>query len=49
MQNGNHKEIRRYNLKMALKETMLNRPDLLEKRDLNKEEKELLGEIINEL
>ena len=49
LQNGNHKEIRRYNLKMALKETLLNRPDLLEKRDLSKEEKELLGEIVNEL
>jgi len=49
LQNGNHREIRRYNLKMALKETMLNRPDLLEKHQLNEEEKQLLGEIINEL
>ena len=49
LQNGNHKEIRRYNLKMALKETLINRPDLLDKRDLSKEEKELLGEIVNEL
>ena len=49
LQNGNHREIRRYNLKMALKETMLNRPDLLEKHQLSEEEKQLLGEIINEL
>ena len=49
LQNGNHKEIRRYNLKMALKETMLNRPDLLEKRELNKEERQLLAEIVSEL
>ena len=49
LQNGNHKEIRRYNLKMALKETMLLRPDLLEKRELSKEERELLAEIISEL
>ncbi len=49
LQNGNHREIRRYNLKMALKETMLNRPDLLEKHQLNEEEKQLLGEIVNEL
>ena len=49
LQNGNHKEIARYNLKMALKETMLNRPDLLEKRELSDEERKLIGEIINEL
>ncbi len=49
LQNGNHREIRRYNLKMALKETMLNRPDLLDKHQLSEEEKQLLAEIINEL
>lgn len=49
LQNGNHKEIRRYNLKMSLKETLLNRPELLEKRELNKEEKELLAEVVSEL
>ena len=49
LQNGNHAEIRRYNLKAALKETLLYRPDLLENRELNKEEKELLEEIENEL
>jgi len=49
LQNGNHKEIRRYNLKMSLKETLLNRPELLEKKELNKEEKELLAEVVSEL
>ena len=49
LRNGNHKEIRRYNLKMSLKQTLLERPDLLDKRQLNEVEKELLGEIVNEL
>lgn len=47
--NGNHKEIRRFNLKGSLRETYSYRRDLLEKRDLSKEEKELLEEVINEL
>ena len=47
--NGNHKEIRRFNLKGSLKETYLYRKDLLEKRDLSNEEKELLQEVIDEL
>lgn len=47
--NGNHKEIRRYNLKMALKETYLNRPDLLGGRKLSEEEEKLLQEVIDEL
>lgn len=47
--NGNHKEIRRFNLKGSLKETYLYRKDLLGKRDLSKEEKELLQEVIDEL
>lgn len=49
LMNGNHKEIKKYNLKMSLKETLLNRPDLLKDRQLNKEEKELLEEINSEL
>ena len=48
LQNGNHAEIRRYNLKMALKETMLNRPDLFENREFTKEERQLLGELLSE-
>lgn len=49
LQNGNHKEIRRYNLKMALKETLKYRPDLLDKRQYTQEEKDLIAEVINEL
>lgn len=47
--NGNHKEIKRYNLKGSLRETYLYRKDLLDKRELSDEEKELLEEVINEL
>lgn len=49
LQNGNHELIRRYNLKMSLKQTLMYRPELLEKRQFTKEEKELLAEITNEL
>lgn len=49
LQNGNHAEIRKYNLKMSLKRTLLERPELLEKRELTKEENQLLAEIITEL
>ena len=49
LQNGDHKLIRRYNLKMSLKETMSYRPDLLENRQFTDEEKELMQEIMNEL
>lgn len=49
MTNGNHKEIRRFNLKGALKETYLYRKDLLDKRQLSDEEKQLLQEVIDEL
>ncbi len=47
--NGNHEEIRKYNLKMSLKETYLYRKDLLDNKTLNDEEKKMLQEIINEL
>ena len=46
--NGNFKEIRRFNLKSSLKETLINRKDLLENRVLTNEEKELLEEIKKE-
>ncbi len=46
--NGNHKEIRRFNLKNALKETRKYRPDLLEGREYTDEEQELLWEIEDE-
>lgn len=48
LQNGNHKEIRKFNLKNSLKETLKYRPDLLENREFSKEEKELLKEIEEE-
>lgn len=47
--NGNHALIRQYNLKTALKETLLYRPDLLEKKDLTAEEAKLLEEVKDEL
>ena len=45
---GHHENIRRYNLKMSLLETIKYRPDLLKDKIFNKEEKELLEEIIKE-
>ena len=47
--NGNHEEIRKFNLKNALKETYLYRKDLLENRNFTKEELKLLEEIKSEL
>ena len=47
--NGNHEEIRKYNLKMSLKETYLYRKDLLDNKTLNDEEKKMLQEIVDEL
>ena len=46
--NGNHKDINRYNLKMAISETMKYRPELLD-RELSELEKELIKEINDEL
>ena len=45
---GNHSEIDRWRLKQSLGRTWLRRPDLLEKRSLNDEEKHLLDEFIRE-
>ena len=45
---GNHEEIRRWRLKDALTLTLRRRPDLLESKELTKEEKRLLKEIRNE-
>ena len=42
---GNHAEIRRWRLQQALQRTQQRRPDLLVKRQLNKEEIQLLKEI----
>lgn len=48
LQNGNHAEIRKFNLKNSLIETLKYRPDLLENRELSQEEKELLDTINKE-
>ena len=45
LQNGNHKEIRKFNLKSSLSETLKYRKDLLDNREFTKEEKELLEDI----
>jgi len=45
---GNHSEIERWRLKQSLGRTWLRRPDLLEKRSLIDEEKNLLDEFIRE-
>ncbi|HEU5280726.1 MAG TPA: tRNA (guanosine(37)-N1)-methyltransferase TrmD [Gammaproteobacteria bacterium] len=45
---GNHAAIARWRLKQSLGRTQLNRPDLLEKRTLSKEEAALLAEFLAE-
>ncbi|MEO0254244.1 MAG: tRNA (guanosine(37)-N1)-methyltransferase TrmD [candidate division WOR-3 bacterium] len=46
---GNHEEVRKYLKKEALKETLLKRKDLIEKANLEEEDKILLKEIEKEL
>lgn len=41
---GNHEEIRRWRRRMALKKTLKNRPDLLEKIQISDEDREVLAE-----
>ena len=48
LMSGHHAEIRRWRLKQALGRTHLRRPDLLEKRGMNAEERTLLEEFLNE-
>jgi tRNA (guanine37-N1)-methyltransferase len=43
--NGNHDEIRRWRRRRALEKTLKNRPDLLEKVRLSKEDQALLDEL----
>ena len=45
---GHHEAIRRWRLKQALGATWLRRPELLENRELDAEETELLGEFVRE-
>jgi tRNA (guanine37-N1)-methyltransferase len=42
---GNHEVIRRWRRRMALKKTLLNRPDLLEKIAISDEDQEILDEL----
>jgi tRNA (guanine37-N1)-methyltransferase len=44
LMSGHHENIRRWRLKQALGRTWLRRPDLLEARTLNAEERKLLDE-----
>lgn len=46
---GHHENIRKWRLKESLRKTYLKRNDLLEKKDLNAEEKMFLDEIIEEI
>ena len=47
--NGNHKNIKRFNLKESLRQTILYRPDLLKNHKFTEEELELLKELKDEL
>lgn len=47
LQNGNHKEIGKFNLKGSLIETKKYRPELLENREFSKEELKIIDEIDN--
>lgn len=46
---GHHENIARYRLKEALRRTLLRRPDLLEEKELSKEELQLLRELLIEI
>ena len=48
LMSGHHENIRRWRLKQALGRTWLRRPDLLEARTLNAEERKLLDEFQRE-
>ena len=45
---GDHKMIKRWQLKQSLLKTRKNRPDLLKDRDFSEEEEEIMKEIIRE-
>jgi tRNA (guanine37-N1)-methyltransferase len=42
---GNHETVRRWRRRMALKKTLENRPDLLEKIEISEEDREILAEL----
>jgi tRNA (guanine37-N1)-methyltransferase len=43
--NGNHEDIKRWRRRSALEKTLRNRPDLLDQKQLSREDKELLAEM----
>jgi tRNA (guanine37-N1)-methyltransferase len=43
--NGDHQQIRRWRREQQLRKTLINRPDLLERATLSKEDRKLLGAI----
>jgi len=45
---GHHGQIRRFRLKESLRRTLLRRPDLLQRRELSAEEREILEELTQE-
>ncbi|WP_111497634.1 MULTISPECIES: tRNA (guanosine(37)-N1)-methyltransferase TrmD [Marinobacter] len=45
---GHHEQIRRWRLKQSLQRTWERRPDLLDRRPLSDEERELLDQVLNE-
>jgi len=48
LQSGNHEAIRLWRLRQSLERTRLRRPDLLEKADLDREQRLLLAELEQE-
>jgi tRNA (guanine37-N1)-methyltransferase len=48
LQGGNHDAIRLWRRKMAIRKTLENRPDLLERANLSEQDQRLLGEILAE-
>ena len=49
LKSGHHENIRKWRLKQSLKKTLLKRPDLIAKKDLNKEELKILNEVKKEI
>lgn len=49
LKSGHHENIRKWRLKQSLKKTLLKRPDLIAKKDLNKEELNILNEVKKEI
>lgn len=45
---GHHEKIRRWRLKESLRNTLLKRPDLLDRKELNAEERNILRELLDE-